>query len=183
MSDDPQDSQAEDADSAERAFALQNAAFLLQLFTLATAFVLGLGIKHLKIHWIHEAGATILLGVLVGLMISGSPDEITSLSSVFLLFFSKNSLFSGCSFSSILVWQILFYLLAHYCVYISSFEKRIRRREEQTRSRDKTHDRRPARLKRNARSVLLCRALLLYLLSVFASRETRKEELKRENCL
>jgi hypothetical protein len=38
-------------------------------------------------------------------------------------------------------------------------------------------------LKRNARSVLLCRALLLYLLSVFASRETRKEELKRENCL
>ena len=79
MSDDPQDSQAEDADSAERAFALQNAAFLLQLFTLATAFVLGLGIKHLKIHWIHEAGATILLGVLVGLMISGSSvsDEIT----------------------------------------------------------------------------------------------------------
>ena len=76
MSDD-QDSQAEDAGSAERAFALQNAAFLLQLFTLATAFVLGLGIKHLKIHWIHEAGATILLGVLVGLMISGSPDEIT----------------------------------------------------------------------------------------------------------
>lgn len=78
MSDD-QDSQAEDADSAERAFALQNAAFLLQLFTLATAFVLGLGIKHLKIHWIHEAGATILLGVLVGLMISGSSvsDEIT----------------------------------------------------------------------------------------------------------
>ena len=76
MSDD-QDSQAEYAGSAERAFALQNAAFLLQLFTLATAFVLGLGIKHLKIHWIHEAGATILLGVLVGLMISGSPDEIT----------------------------------------------------------------------------------------------------------
>ena len=78
MSDD-QDSQAEDAGSAERAFALQNAAFLLQLFTLATAFVLGLGIKHLKIHWIHEAGATILLGVLVGLMISGSSvsDEIT----------------------------------------------------------------------------------------------------------
>ena len=76
MSDD-QDSQAEDAGSAERAFALQNAAFLLQLFTLATAFVLGLGIKHLKIHWIHEAGATILLGVLVGLMISGSTDEIT----------------------------------------------------------------------------------------------------------
>ena len=110
-------------------------------------------------------------------------SEFSSLSSVSLLFFSKNSLFSGCSFSSILVWQILFYLLAHYCVYISSFEKRIRRREEQTRSRDKTHDRRPARLKRNARSVLLCRALLLYLLSVFASRETRKEELKRENCL
>jgi NhaP-type Na+/H+ or K+/H+ antiporter len=54
-------------------------AFLLQLFTLATAFVIGLGIKHLNIHWIHEAGATILLGVLVGLMISGSSvsDEIT----------------------------------------------------------------------------------------------------------
>lgn len=105
------------------------------------------------------------------------------LSRLFLCCFSLKILFSGCSFSSILVWQILFYLLAHYCVYISSFEKRIRRREEQTRSRDKTHDRRPARLKRNARSVLLCRALLLYLLSVFASRETRKEELKRENCL
>jgi predicted membrane protein len=101
--------------------------------------------------------------------------------SVSLLFFSKNSLL-GLFFLITSVWQILFYLLAH-CVYISSFEKRIRRREEQTRSRDKTHDRRPARLKRNARSVLLCRALLLYLLSVFASRETRKEELKRENCL
>ena len=74
-----EDTQAEDHDDAERAFALQNAAFLLQLFTLATAFVIGLGIKHLNIHWIHEAGATILLGVLVGLMISGSSvsDEIT----------------------------------------------------------------------------------------------------------
>ena len=75
--------------------------------------------------------------------------------SVSLLFFSKNSLL-GLFFLINSVWQILFYLLAH-CVYISSFEKRIRRREEQTRSRDKTHNRRPARLKRNAKCSSLSR--------------------------
>ena len=41
---------------------LQNTAFLIQLVCLALAFVIGLFIKRYKIHFLHEAGATLLLG-------------------------------------------------------------------------------------------------------------------------
>jgi hypothetical protein len=47
---------------------LRNSAFLLQLVCLASAFVIGLVIKHYRIRWLHEAGASLLLGVGVGLV-------------------------------------------------------------------------------------------------------------------
>lgn len=48
---------------------LKNSAFLLQLVCLASAFVIGLVIKHYRVRWLHEAGATLLLGVGVGFVI------------------------------------------------------------------------------------------------------------------
>ena len=43
-----------------------NFAFLLQLVMLAIAFIIGLLLKHYKFHYLHEAGATLLIGVIVG---------------------------------------------------------------------------------------------------------------------
>ena len=48
---------------------LKNSAFLLQLVCLASAFVIGLVIKHYRVRWLHEAGATLLLGIGVGFVI------------------------------------------------------------------------------------------------------------------
>lgn len=58
---------------------LQNSAFLLQLVCLASALCIGLLIKHYRIYWLHEAGATLLLGIVVGLVIWGAntTDKVT----------------------------------------------------------------------------------------------------------
>ena len=58
---------------------LRNSAFLLQLVCLASAFVIGLVIKHYRIRWLHEAGASLLLGVGVGLVMwsANTTDKVT----------------------------------------------------------------------------------------------------------
>lgn len=63
----------------EAALVLQNSAFLLQLVCLASALCIGLLIKHYRIYWLHEAGATLLLGIVVGLVIWGAntTDKVT----------------------------------------------------------------------------------------------------------
>jgi len=64
-------------DSSASAEMLKNSAFLLQLVCLAAAFILGLFMKKYKLtYYLHEAGATLLLGVIVGLIIwSGNTTD------------------------------------------------------------------------------------------------------------
>jgi len=68
----------DDAPEAEQ-FAWENGAFLIQLVCLASALVMGLVMKHHKIHWLPEAGATLLLGITVGLLMwaSNATTQIT----------------------------------------------------------------------------------------------------------
>ena len=63
-----------------KALELKNSAFLLQLVCLASALCIGLLIKHYRITWLHEAGATLLLGIVVGLIIwaAKTTDEVTT---------------------------------------------------------------------------------------------------------
>ena len=55
-------------DSGTEQFAWENGAFLIQLVCLASALVMGLVMKHHRVHYIPEAGATLLLGIFVGLV-------------------------------------------------------------------------------------------------------------------
>ena len=61
------DAGASDAPAPEaEQFAWENGAFLIQLVCLASALVMGLVMKHHAVHWLPEAGATLLLGITVG---------------------------------------------------------------------------------------------------------------------
>jgi sodium/hydrogen exchanger 8 len=55
-------------ESGTEQFAWENGAFLIQLVCLASALVMGLVMKHHRVHYIPEAGATLLLGIFVGLV-------------------------------------------------------------------------------------------------------------------
>ena len=62
------DQGSDPADSGTEQFAWENGAFLIQLVCLASALVMGLVMKHHRVHYIPEAGATLLLGIFVGLV-------------------------------------------------------------------------------------------------------------------
>ena len=62
------DDGSDPAESGTEQFAWENGAFLIQLVCLASALVMGLVMKHHRVHYIPEAGATLLLGIFVGLV-------------------------------------------------------------------------------------------------------------------
>ena len=62
------DQGSDSSDSGTERFAWENGAFLIQLVCLASALVMGLVMKHHRVHYIPEAGATLILGIFVGLV-------------------------------------------------------------------------------------------------------------------
>ena len=54
------DQGSDSSDSGTERFAWENGAFLIQLVCLASALVMGLVMKHHRVHYIPEAGATLL---------------------------------------------------------------------------------------------------------------------------